>query len=429
MLDPTILARRFAAGALGAGLLATPALAQETELTYAGWLNLYGAYEPVVEFLEKDFEARHPGVDWVHNDVPFDQSLKQATVATLGGNAADNLHLVAGWVPALQEIGGLEPLNDYFTAEEWAKIPQALLDNVTFDSQIVAMPWVPGPIILFYNRNLMQEAGLDPDSPPESWPELMEQAKAICALPDKDGAPVYGVALRTQRNPNSAHWTLPIIYGHGGDIVGDDGTVAFDTEATRVAFGWVQELVESGCAPAGFSIDETRNTMAAGRAGFIFEGPWGRGLFANLSGGAMTTAADGDIWVAPMPQDADGNRRTIGNTHQITISAGSDNKELAAEFIRYVIFDPEFTDAYFEASEQLSTANLELLTSGKMGADAYTQVFVDVLEHTTDVPIKSAKFYAVMDEVVPALQSIIQGGDIESELAAVDRKIERLLSR
>lgn len=429
MCDPTTPARRLAAGVLGLGLLAGPAQAQQTELTYAGWLNLYGAYQPVVEFLESDFEKTHPGIDWVHNDVPFDQSLKQATVATLGGNAADNLHLIAGWVPALQEIGGLEPLNDYFSEGEWAKIPKALLDTVTFDGKIMAMPWVPGPIILFYNRNLMQEAGLDPDRPPQTWPELMEQAKAICALPERDGAPVYGVALRTQRNPNSAQWTIPIIYGHGGNVVDASDEVAFNTEATRAAYAWVQELVESGCAPAGFSIDETRNTMAAGRAGFIFEGPWGRGLFANLSGGAMTTAADGDIWVAPMPEDPSGNRRTIGNTHEITISAGSANKEMAAEFIRYVIFDRAFTDAYFEASQQLSTADMELLTSGAMGADPYTQVFVEVLEHTYDVPNRSAKFYAVMDEVVPALQAIIQGGDIESELAAADRKIQRTLSR
>jgi len=424
--------RRFLAGGalIGAMLAAPPAAAQDgTTLTYAGWLNLYGAYKPVVGFLEEDFEAKHPGVDWVNNDVPFDQSLQQATVSTLAGNAADNIHLIAGWVPALHEIGGLEPLNDYFTEEEWAQIPQALLDNVTFDGEIVSMPWVPGPIILFYNRNLMEEAGLDPDSPPETWPELAEQARAICALPDRDGAPVYGVALRTQRNPNSAQWTIPIVYGHGGDIVDAEGSVTFNTEATRAAYAWIQDLVADGCAPAGFSIDETRNTMAAGRAGFIFEGPWGRGLFSNLSGGEMTTAADGDIWVAPMPADPDGNRRTIGNTHQITISAGSPNKELAAEFVRYVVFDRDFTAAYFEASQQLSTSSTELLTSGAMGEDAYTQVFVDVLGHTNDVPVKNPKFYGLMDDLVTALQSIIQGGDIEEELAAAERRAERTLSR
>ena len=145
--------------------------------------------------------------------------------------------------------------------------------------------------------------------------------------------------------------------------------------------------------------------MAQGRAGFVFEGPWGKGLFRDLSGGKMTTAADGDVWVAPMPAAPDGSRRTIGNPHVITISAKSPEKKLAADFIRYVIFDPEFTQLY------------------------YAQVFVEELANTTDNPIKSAKFYAIMDEVAPALQAILQGGDIEQELTAADRKIERLLRR
>lgn len=425
-----MLDKKMATLAAAVALVATGAAAQDkTELNYSGWINLYPHHAAAVGAIETGFEEKFPDVDWILNDVPFDQALKQATVASLAGNAPDNIHLIAGWVPALNDIGALEPLNDYFTAEEWAQIPQSSLDSVTFDGQIMAMPWVPGPIIMFYNRNLMEQAGLDPDAPPQTWPELLEAAKAICALPDVDGAPIYGVALRTARNPNSAQWTIPIIYGQGGDIVDADGNVSFDTPEAAAAYEWVKELTDSGCAPSGFTIDETRNTMAAGRAGFIFEGPWGRGLFNNLSGGKLTTAADGDIWAAPMPMDPSGKRRTIGNPHEITISAGSEHKDLAAEFIRHVIFDPEITTAYFEASSQLSTGSMPLLTSGVMGEDAYTQVFVQALPDTNDNPIKSPKFYAVMDDLVVALQSIIQGGDIQGELASAQRKAERTMSR
>ncbi len=421
--------RTFLASAAAAAMAGRSAWAQQTQLTYAGWLNLYGAYKETVVFLKKDFEARHPGVEWVHNDVPFTEMLKQTTAAVLAGNAADNLHLNAGWIPALYEAGGLEPLNDYFTADEWAKIPKSLLESVTFDGKIATMPWVPAPILMFYNRNLMREAGLDPEKPPQTWPELAEQAKKIAALPARDGAPVHGIALRTQRNPNSAQWAIPIIWGHGGEFLGTDGKVSFDNEGTRAAFAWIQDIVKANASPAGFSIDETRNTMAAGRAGFIFEGPWGRGLFSNLSGNKITTAADGDIWLAPMPAAPDGKRRTIGNPHEIAIYKNSKNKKLAAEFIRYVIFDPGFTDAYFKASQQMSTADMSLLTSGSMGADAYTQIFVAALGETVDAPMKSPKFTGVMDEVAPALQAIIQGGDIQAELAQVDRRVDRLMKR
>ena len=100
----------------------------KTELNYSGWINLYPHHAAAVGAIEKGFEKKFPDVDWILNDVPFDQALKQATVAALAGNAPDNIHLIAGWVPALIEIGALEPLNDYFTAEEWSQIPAASLE-------------------------------------------------------------------------------------------------------------------------------------------------------------------------------------------------------------------------------------------------------------------------------------------------------------
>ena len=410
---------------------ASSALAQKKTLTYAGWYGLYDFLDEFVAYVEVEFERQFPDVDWVRNDVPFEQALNQATISTLGGNAPDNVHLIGGWVASISGIGGLVPLNDYFTAEEWGQVPKSSLDAVTFDGKIMAMPWVPGPILMFYNRNLFKQAGLDPDKPAQTWPELKEQILAICKLPPVDGAKIYGIALRTQRNPNSAQWTIPIIYGHGGNLE-ENGQVKFNTQGTRAAYEWMQDIVQAGCSPEGFSIGETRNTMASQRAGFVFEGPWGRGLFSNLSGGKTTTAADGDIWVSQMPMDPSGKRRTIANSHELGISTQSKNKKMAAEFIRFITFDKGVVEKHFVSTKQLSTSSLELLTTGIMGADAYTQEFVKSLKWANANPIKHAKFYAIMNEVSPAIQKIIATKDqstIERELIAADRKIKRLLSR
>ena len=427
---PTI--RRLSGLILVAALvlaLAAPASAQKTKLTYAGWLGLYGAYKDAVQYMKDEFERKNPSVDFVRNDVPFDQALNQATISFQGKNSADVIHSVAGWLPSLVEIGAVMPLNDVFPAGFWAKIPKGLLDSVTIDGKIMAVPWVPGPILMFYNRNLMKQAGLNPDQPPQTWPELAQAIRAISKLPPVGGAKVWGFAMRTARNPNSAHWMIPIIYGHGGDVVDAAGNVKINTPEARAAYKWVQDLVKEGCVPEGLTIDETRNTMAAGRAGFIFEGPWGSGLFSNLSSGKTITGAGADVWLTPMPKDPNGNRRTIGNPHLIAISSLTQHKKEAAAFIEFVLSDPVFTKMYFESSKQLSTANLEILRSGPMGADPYTQVFVQAMGQSNDVPIKSSKFTAIMNEIVPSLQAIIGGANIETELAGADRRVQRVLSR
>ena len=405
---------------------ATVAHAADT-ITYSGWLGTYDKNADLIYQIQRKFKEK-TGADLKIVDTAFDKALNQATVTTMAGNPADAIHLIAGWVPAVQGIGGLEPLNDYFSEEKLETIPKALRDSVSVDGKLYALPWVPGPIHPHYNRNLMKEAGLDPDTYPQTWPELMDLIKKICALPDKDGAKIYGAALRTSQNPNSAQWSIPIMYGHGGDVQ-QDGEVMLDTPENAAAFAWLQEVATSGCTAVGHGHAESRNVFAAGRAGVIFEGPWGRGLVENMSSGKLTVKPDGDVWVAPMPMAPDGSRRTIGNPHEITMSSKSKNKELTAAFLDMLIFDEENTSMYFDINGQIPTSSMPLLMKGAVGEDAYSQIFIGSLGYTHDNPWKSPRFYAVMSKLAPEMQKIVKGGDIPAALAAADKSIQRLLSR
>ena len=406
--------------------LALPAVAKET-VTYSGWMGTFDKNADLVDRIIERFEEE-TGAKLRVIDTQFSEALNQATVTTLARNPADAIHLIAGWVPAIQEIGGLEPLDDYFTEEQLNSIPQASRDAVTVDGKLYALPWVPGPIQPHFNRKLMIEAGLDPQNPPQTWPEFKDAIMKICALPDRDGAKVYGIALRTNQSPNSAQWSIPIIYGHGGDIQ-EDGTININTPEVAAAYQWIQDITEAGCSPTGQGFSETRNTFAQGNAGFIFEGPWGRGLVDNISGGEMTVAPDGDVWVMEMPAAPDGTRRTIGNPHEIAMSALSKNKDMTAKLLELFIFDETNTAMYYDINGQLPTGSLPLLQTGAVGDDAYSQIFVNSLDYTNDNPWKNAKFNAVMSQLAPQMQSIVAGGDIENSLAAAQKSIERVLSR
>ena len=131
--------------------------------------------------------------------------------------------------------------------------------------------------------------------------------------------------------------------------------------------------------PVGHGFSEPLNTFAQGNAGFILEGPWGRGLVANMSGGNLTVAPDGNVWVMQMPMAPDGTRRTIGNPHEIAMSALSENKELTAKFLEMLIFDERNAEMYYGINGQLPTGSLPLLKTGAVGEDAYSQIFVNSL--------------------------------------------------
>jgi maltose-binding protein MalE len=139
-------------------------------------------------------------------------------------------------------------------------------------------------------------------------------------------------------------------------------------------------------------------------------------------------ASDGDVWVAPMPAGPDGEVRMIANTHVLAISEQSENKELAAEFIEFITTDPGAVTRYYEVSQQLSTAQIGLLTSGEIGDDAYIQAFVDALPNANSVPIKHPQWDAMTDSLSLALQKALQGEDPAQALEEAAADIEELLA-
>ena len=57
----------------------------------------------------------------------------------------------------------------------------------TPDGKLLSMPFNSSTPVLYWNKELMQKAGLDPEKPPKTWPELGEMAKKAVAAGAKCG--------------------------------------------------------------------------------------------------------------------------------------------------------------------------------------------------------------------------------------------------
>jgi multiple sugar transport system substrate-binding protein len=419
------------ASALLATALATGfcAGAQAETIKIMGWIGLFDFQKPGWEKMVTTFEAQNPGVKIEYIGTPFEDTLNQATVAILGKNAPDIIQVASGWVPQLSAMKALEPLSDYLPADEIAKFPKVSLAAATVNSKVEALDWLPGPIAMGYNRTLMKKAGLDPDLPPKTWDEFTKAVDKICALGGSGDGKIYGVSLRTARHPNSAQWSIPFIWSNGGTVVDKAGKVSFNNEGVRKAYEWYRDVIRRGCSQEAFDIQASRSVFAQGRAGFIFEGPWLRGLVEKLSGGKLKVAKDGDVWIAPMPTAADGKVRQIENSNMLVLTKQAKDKKLAAKFISFLLGNTETVEYFYKTSQQLTTGRLDLLTTGDMGKDPYIQSFVDALPVSDPIPINNPQWNAVMDAVSPSLQSIIQGADAKTELSNADREIDRILGQ
>jgi multiple sugar transport system substrate-binding protein len=422
--------RRLAALAVAgcAALVASlPAAAQQQTIRLMGWVGVFDFQKAGWARIVSEFERQNPGVKIDYVATPFEETLNQATIAILGNNAPDIIQVSSGWVPQLQAMNALEPIDNHLSKAELAQFPSSLIDGVTIEGKTWALPWIPGPIFLAYNRELLRAAGLNPDSPPRDFASFDAAVRKICALGDRGQGKVFGVALRSARHFNSVHWAVPIAWALGGDIVDDTGKVQAANPGMIKALEWYRDITKAGCTPENANINESRNFFAQGRAGFVFEGPWVRGLVDNLSGGKLKVARDGDVWIAPMPAGPDGKVRQIANSNELVLTAQSKNKALAAKFVNFILGNQETVDFYFESSKQPTTGRLDVMRSGAMGKDAFTAVVIDVLPYSSSLPIKHPKWTAGLDVLAPVMQKVIQGADAATELRNAQRDVERAM--
>ena len=410
-------------------LVPDAAQAQQRVLKVMGYQSTFVQFREGWAYTLREFERRNPGVKIEEIATAFDQTLNQITVSVLGGNAPDVVMINAIWMAQLDSIGALETLEPYVPAEELRLFPRRVLDDLSVEGSVRGLALNAGPIMMIYNRDLMRDAGLDPDKPPQNWAEFATAVKRICALPARDGGKIYGVALRTERQPIAAQWTIPIIFAQGGEVADGAGQITLNTPAAIAAFDWYRETVRGECSPEAATVADTRNLFAQGRAGFVFEGPWIAGLVDVLSNKRLKLGKDANIWAAQMPADASGRRRQIANHGVLAMTKQAKDKQLAAQFIRFAVGDRDVVEYAFSTAGVISTSRLDLLTSGKHGADPFSQLFVPALDNATAVPMKHARWAAAMDPIAVALQRVIQGADSAAELAQAEREARRIMSR
>lgn len=161
-------------------LLAAPAMAQE--LTVWDWKSGDPAAASYIEAAKTAFEAAHPGVTVNFVMQPNDQYYTLLGTALASGSGPD-VFLMNGGAQAKARFDALTDLS----AEA-----KGLAGLTEFSDGAVAhaLPITIQGFVVYYNKTLYAEAGLDPEKPPQTWDELKAACEAIKA---KGTAPCFAM--------------------------------------------------------------------------------------------------------------------------------------------------------------------------------------------------------------------------------------------
>ncbi len=147
-------------------------------ITFANWADAEQNTQPGIEAMIKEFEKENPGITVKSLPISYTDIEHQLVLQEQSGNTPDVAELQGNYTFSLNAAGALQPLDSYADAQfKQSVIPQELqLGNI--DSKLVAIPWTVAPFALWYNKKVMQQAGLAPKAP-TTWDELLSDLAVI----------------------------------------------------------------------------------------------------------------------------------------------------------------------------------------------------------------------------------------------------------
>jgi multiple sugar transport system substrate-binding protein len=367
------------------------------------------------------YEEKYPNVQVELIGIPYEQMKQQTIVRVSGGNPPDLLHLVAQWGPPLAGMGALVDLKQYYSSDELDNMVQAAYRDGLYQDQLITVPWQLGAIAVMGWKSVLEDAGLSTEIP-DTWNGYKE---AVAKVSDQD-AGVYGFGARTSKSANSAFWFFPVMWGHGGEFEDDEGNIVFNNPGTVDALNWYKTIGQKKYTPTGMGVREVRNLMGQGKVGYIFDGPWMKGIFRNITGEGE--AAD-DMYVTGLfPKAPDGNRYGIGNNHVFAISQQSEVKQEAVNMIKYFTQNEEITKFYYDKMGAVPTYN-DLLQDPLYQDDPFARAIIESAKIADSVPSKDPNFQAALEFVANAMQTAILGGDVEEAAAKAEESIKTLYNQ
>lgn len=418
---------------LGASMALSPLTAfadgEKTKVTFYMWAA--DAEQEFDRAIVAQYEEEHPDIDIEENYIPYAEYLSKINTMAAAGSMPDIFNLPEGNVFEWGEKGALLDLKPLYD-NAGVKPEDVSVDSAIFstDSQIWSVGYNVTTMCMYYNKDMLMEAGIDLPSTdaasPWSWDEFVENAKKITKDSngngpgdegfDPDSISVYGTMMPTD-------WVkfVALLHTNGVGILNEAGDAL--GISTPEGIEVIQAIADLGntihCAPSSAmakgAFSDASAMLMNGQVAMVIDGGW---ALANYTNEGF------DVGVAPIPafqQAAD-----ISWTAGLCMSPNAAENEAAFDFYQYFTNFTNSIDAALNQGVSLGglPQTLEVFDGGeneqkwistysKVDATEMCEAFKNILQADTTVlgdNVRVKNFPVIVDNtIVPALDNVWLG--------------------
>ncbi|MFZ7947072.1 MULTISPECIES: ABC transporter substrate-binding protein [Bacillaceae] len=367
----------------------------------------------------KDFEARHPNIKIEYTLLTSDQFQNTITTAIKSGDAPDLFPIPPGMKLSTAVAGDwFQPLDKYLDDEFKSRFMDGVfVEGITMqDGKIYTIPAkldLPNTLV-FYNKQLFKDAGLDPENPPKTYSEFRAAAKAITKAED---GKAYGII---EGGKTIVRWKNPVIdwSAQGGSglnphsplsLVTNDAN--YDSKAVVDVMNLFKGMNDDGSYhPKTMSIaaPEARALFGQGQAGFIIQGEWCIGVWKKDN-----PDLDFGVMAPPVPDNGQEGYLPRPNLQPwLGIAKTSKHPEAAAQYLKEY-YSKDYQSVLVKAGDRFSI--LKDVNESAAEIEQFKQYYNIAMENSRLAPSveirnpETAKIFGKYKDPQPGLGDILQG--------------------
>ena len=318
---------------MGAAMLSMTAQAQ-TEVSFFYPVAVGGPITKIIDGYAAEFEKENPGIKLkpIYSG-SYQESITKALTAVKSGEPPVMSILLSTDMFTLIDEEAIVPFDDFAKSAEdkaWvASFYPAFMENSQTGGKTWGIPFQRSTIVLYWNKEMFKEAGLDPNRPPVNWKETVDYGQKLTKRDASGKVTQWGVQIPSSGFPYWLFQALAI--QNGANLMNAAGTETYYDKPEVIAAlqYWVdlarkdkihpEGIVEWGTTPKDFF--EKKMAMMWTTTG-------------NLTN--VRTNAKFDFGVAMLPAGKVRGSPTGGGNFYLFAKSTPAQKEAAFKFIKWV---------------------------------------------------------------------------------------------
>ena len=245
------------AATVAAGLcMSAAAFAQKTEVSFYFPIAVGGPITKIIDGYASQFNKENPS----YNVTPvysgtYQETIVKVLTAHKAGKPPTSAILLSTDTFTLADEGAIAPIDDFVKTDAdraWLKsfFPAFLL-NGQFDNKTWGVPFQRSTVVLYWNKQLFKEAGLDPNKPPQTWAETISMGQKLTKKDASGNVTQWGIQVPSSGFP---YWLFQGFSTQNGGILANAAGNAVKYDDPKVVEAlqyWVDLSRKYGIHPPG----------------------------------------------------------------------------------------------------------------------------------------------------------------------------------